>query len=118
MKQRWIDQAQEHWDAERPLETGRLLCRHIPLELRPVWAAEILAIAYSHIPTIPEIETILEIAHDRSRWPEAREAFSAMRKLTLQVEDPLYEGVFFMAENFCPADIAGFVVGVGRVKFN
>lgn len=99
MKQRLIDKVQEHWKAGRSLEAGRLLYENIPVELRPAWAAEVLAIARSHVPPIPEVEAVLEIASNPSRWPEARETFRAVRKLTLQAEEPLYEGVLILAEN-------------------
>lgn len=99
MKQEFIEEAQEHWQAGRSLEAGQLLYEHIPIKLRPAWAAEALALACSHVPTIPEVEAVLEIANDPPRWPEARDAFLAVRKLTLQAEEPLYEGVLILAEN-------------------
>jgi len=99
MKQRATDKAKELWNAGRALEAGRLLYERIPVELRPAWAAKILALACNYIPAIPEVEAVLEITSDPSRWPEAREAFSAVRKLTLRAKDPLYEAVLILAEN-------------------
>lgn len=103
MEEKLVDEARERWNAGRLLEAGRLLSERIPIELQPAWAAQVLAIARKHLPTIPEIETVLEIANDPSRWPEAYEALSAVRALTLQAEqqagEPLHLGVLVLAEN-------------------
>jgi hypothetical protein len=98
-----LDEACGYWNAGRLLEAGRLLCERIPMELRPAWAAEALAVACSRLPAIPEVKAVLEIAQYRSRWPEAREALSAVKALTLQAEEqaeePLYVGILVLAEN-------------------
>jgi len=99
MKQEFIDKARERWQAGHSLEAGRLLYEHIPSRLRPVWAAKVLDVAQSWVSTAPEVALVIEIAKDPSRWPEARDAFLAVRELTLQAGDPLCEGLLMLAEN-------------------
>lgn len=99
MNRELADEAKRLWDTGQSLEAGRLLYEHIPAKSRPIWAASVLVIAQRHVSALPEVETILAIANDPSRWREASDAFWAIRELTLQAKDPLCEGVLTLAEN-------------------
>ncbi|HEX8599913.1 MAG TPA: hypothetical protein VF952_15545 [Chloroflexia bacterium] len=83
-----IDEARQHWEAGQALEAGRILFEHLPEEARPNWAANVLALAARHFPTIPEVENVQAIAKspDTHIWLEAKEAFHQVRALTLRVE--------------------------------
>jgi len=99
-----VDNAYREWSSGDPLKAGRLIYEHLPNDLRPQWAASILNLCRSLIPSIPAIDAIHEIALDRSRWKEAHAAFQHVRDLTLKAEeskltDPIYAGVLYVAEN-------------------
>ena len=104
MNEELIAEAEKYWQAGQGLEAGRLLFEALPQSRRPGWGAEVLALVTQYVPSVPEIATVLEIANDKDRWDEARDAFSAVRALTLQAEKqrgapPVYEGMLMLAEN-------------------
>jgi hypothetical protein len=77
--------AEEAWREGRPLETGRLLYERIPVEDRPAWALGVLDACYAGQAGIPqEVESVREIARDRSRWSEGHAGFDAVRRLLLR----------------------------------
>lgn len=87
MIQKLIDEAKAYWDAGNSIDAGRILYELMHRKHRPAWAAEMLTIACRYIPPATEIEAVLEIANDPSRWHEAHDAFDAVRRnLTLQYE--------------------------------
>jgi len=104
MEYQYREKAWTFWNSGQPLEAGRVLYENLRQEQRPLWAAEVLEICLDLITLVPEIQSVYEIAKNPTRWKEAHSAFSAVRKLTLQMErhsnkDPIYSGVLHLAEN-------------------
>jgi len=104
MKQDIIIEASNRWSSGRALEAGRILYEYLPNDQRPLWAARILAHCLQLIRSVREIDTIYEIAMDKTRWKEAHEAFQPLRELTLKAErskstDEIYARILYLAEN-------------------
>ncbi|MBS1795538.1 MAG: hypothetical protein JSS81_16910 [Acidobacteria bacterium] len=104
MKNEVLKAALTFWSNGDPLKAGRLIYDRIPNDDRPAWAGNILRFCSRPIPPVPEIETVLEIAFDRSRWKQAHAAFSNVRTLTLAHEkagapDLPAGGILYLAEN-------------------
>lgn len=104
MQDNYIEQATNFWSSGNSLEAGRILYEHIPSELRPGWAANILHLCRSLRNPIAELDAVFEIAQDSSRWLEAYDAFRRLRKLVLQVEkmrvnDRIYLSILSLGEN-------------------
>jgi hypothetical protein len=99
MKRRFINESKVFWDSGEPIKAGEILYEHIRNDHRPVWAAAVLAYCQESFPLFPEIQTVLEIANESKRWPEAHEAFQAVRRLYfLQSEAPLDQDFLYLAE--------------------
>jgi hypothetical protein len=71
---------------EAGYEFGRDLFVALDAADRPAWAANVLAQCQSAVDAVPEIERILEIAADASRWKEGHVAFDATRDRILALE--------------------------------
>jgi hypothetical protein len=104
MKQSHIDEAALYWKSGKPLDAGRILYEHISNKHRPLWASGILDLSRKLINPVPEVDTVCEIAKTPLRWKEAYAAFTAVRMLTLRVEqdrvaEPLYKSILVVAEN-------------------
>jgi hypothetical protein len=104
LKQDIIIEASKRWSSGQTLEAGRILYEYLPNNQRPLWAARILAHCLQLIRSVREIDTIYEIAMDKTRWKEAHEAFGALRELTLKAERSksnyeIYAGILSLAEN-------------------
>jgi len=104
MKQDIILEVSNCWSSGRAFEAGRILYEYLPNDQRPLWAARILAHCLQLIRSVREIDTIYEIAMDKTRWKEAHEAFGALREFALNPErsrstDEIYAGVLDLAEN-------------------
>ncbi len=94
----YLAQAQRDWEAGRALDAGRVLYEHMPRQQRPAWAAHVLEFVKALVPKTPEIERLLEIARNPAKWPEAQEAFKAVRGLKVAAKDPLLEATLALAE--------------------
>jgi len=104
-----IDQARAYWQSGHQLHAGCILYERVPRELRPVWAASVLAAACRHIPMVPEIEAVLTFARNPNEWGDGAEGkcaeahgfFDAVRARTLQCENRnrLYKSILVLAEN-------------------
>jgi len=104
-----IRKAEDLWNANHPLEVGRLLFERIPREARPAWAAEILEVARGRIPPIPEVEAVIVFARSPETWGngsdsksrEAHNFFGAVRQYALKhkSKDTLLQNVLSLAEN-------------------
>jgi hypothetical protein len=82
-----LEQAAEFWRGGQSLAAGRLIFENLPTEVRPKWASRILrlVIERSGVRFSP-IEQVLRIADHAKGWRNARGAFSALRKATLDLE--------------------------------
>lgn len=104
MKRKFIAEARPFWEEGQPLRAGEILYEHIRNQHRPQWAAEVLEICRNLIPAVPEVDAVHDIAKDSKRWPQAHQAFSAVRELTLRAEraegsDDIYRAVLYVTEN-------------------
>lgn len=95
LRRQWI-----HGDA---LAVGQALWSHIPPAEQAKRAVAILRLSSTLRPNIPEVENVIAIGADPTRWADAHQAFSAVRSLTLREEaspsDQLYSLLLFLAEN-------------------
>jgi hypothetical protein len=99
MNQAVIDQAYEHWMADnRPLELGRVLYDNLTLEQRPLWAASILRLAYTRTRIVPEIDQLLKVAEDPTRWHEALQSLDSLRGITIVDKNVLHHEIVDMAQ--------------------
>ena len=99
-----IDELKRLWNGGRGVEVGGVLYEALPNDLRPAWAAEILALCGSQLPPIPVVEAVVAIGRDPRRWGEGHAAFRKVRELTLAEErsrrgGQAYECLLFVAEN-------------------
>jgi hypothetical protein len=102
-----IDLARAEWDAGRSLEAGRLLYDSLLPQERPAWAAAALELLRPRVRRIRQVDVVLALARDPSRWTEGHRAFQAVRELTLRAEqwaslgrrDPLRYAYLMLAEN-------------------
>jgi hypothetical protein len=103
----WLLTAKDHWrrggDA---LLAGRCLYERLAVHDRPSWACGVLDACSAGLSALPaELRTIREIALTPNRWHEAREAFQAVRKLTIAAESTTDNagapelGILYLAEN-------------------
>jgi len=103
MMKKYIKEAKPYWEGGDPLKAGELLYEHIRQNYRPLWALEVLELCIPLTKNIAEIDELCNIVRSPNRWPEAHEAFSSVRELTLETEnsssDPIYTGVLYLAEN-------------------
>jgi len=67
---------------------GRWIAERTPTEDQPRWSAAVLSVACERAPEFAEVATVVAIAGDPHRWPEAHEAFTAVRRLALGRDDP------------------------------
>jgi hypothetical protein len=96
--------ARRAWDRGDYLAAGRLLYECLAVQQRPPWAAAALIEVHDAAGPIAEIENLIVIAHIPDRWPEARQAFDALRQLTLKAEkegekDGPHRAILYLAEN-------------------
>jgi hypothetical protein len=100
-----IDAIRDLWATGQAQRAGWVIYEATPNKCRASWAADILELACSRVPTVPaQIQTVIAIARDAKRWQEAHAAFSAVRDLTLVEERShaggrVYESLLFVAEN-------------------
>lgn len=86
------------------LKAGETVYSRVANDDRPAWAAGILSACCDPCNSVPDALThVVLLAGDRSRWPEAHDAFSAVRQLTLAAErscddDPAHY-LLYVAEN-------------------
>jgi hypothetical protein len=103
-----LSQASEYWRDGRTLEAGRLIFENLSPDVRPKWAANILAsvVKRTGVKSSP-IEHILQIANHPSEWNKGHDAFSSARRLTLELdrlgerrsaEQTLLRRLLFLAE--------------------
>jgi hypothetical protein len=78
--------ARVFWDEERFLDCGRLLYESMSSDERVAWVVRLLRLASDHITRPEAVREVLLIAEERRRWHEAHDAFSKVRKATLELE--------------------------------
>jgi hypothetical protein len=82
-----MKQAAGYWREGKALDAGRLIFENLPSDIRPKWAGKILAsvVTRSGV-TLPEIERIIHLTDSPEQWPQGHDAFSAVRKRTIELE--------------------------------
>ncbi|HXF09776.1 MAG TPA: hypothetical protein VN625_03250, partial [Desulfuromonadaceae bacterium] len=80
MKRQFINEAKPFWETGNPLKAGEILYEHLRNEHRPIWAADILSHCQPLFRSFPGVSAVLEITENPKRWPEAYEAFQAIRE--------------------------------------
>jgi hypothetical protein len=89
-----------------PTQAGRaacLICDAIPMNLRPAWAAGILALACSRLPKVPaRVKAVIALGRARRRWwwnpwRLAHAAFGAVRDLTLAEDQSHARGEVYLS---------------------
>lgn len=80
--------ARDRW-LRRDWRTLSSLDAAVPLAMRPIWAADIVAVARATTPDLPEdssaaMALLVQIGEDQERWHESRQAFQQLRALTLR----------------------------------
>jgi hypothetical protein len=79
--------ARNLWKEGQALDAGKLIFESLPLELRPQWAARVLRLVVDRTGVTGQlIERVIGIANTPSDWGKAHDAFSALRKTTLELE--------------------------------
>jgi hypothetical protein len=104
MKLERTNEAYERWNSGDALFAGKIVYEQLPIQERPLWAARLLSRCAKVIPSVAAVEKVIEVALTPSLWPGAREAFDAVRALTLknergQASSVLYAPVLSLAEN-------------------
>ncbi len=71
------------WTAEDIGNVGKAIYDAVPIKDKPDWAASILLFV-SGDSICPDIQNLIDISIDDTRWFEAHDAFQKVRKLTLE----------------------------------
>ncbi len=72
-RQQIVRKALGLWKNEQPLQAGGIIFECIPVDMRYLWAFDILKFAYSLYPQNIEIDKVLEFAEHPEKWKEGRE---------------------------------------------
>ena len=88
MRNEDLEQAAVYWREGQPLEAGKLIFGNLPNSIRPKWASGILRLVLgrSEIHLAP-IERVLYLADTPEEWRNGHRTFSAVRELTLELDD-------------------------------
>ncbi len=81
--------ARPAWAAGRDLQAGRILYEGLPVARRPRWASGLLRVACTRVAPPAEVTHVLALVDDASRWAEARDAFLAIRDLSVDAPSSL-----------------------------
>jgi len=89
-----LTEAAKHWNEGNTLEAGKIIFENLPNDKRPVWAAQILKFAVDNSGTRnKEIDRVLDIAATPKEWKSAKNAFSKIRDLTLDIDKKRNRGL-------------------------
>jgi hypothetical protein len=90
----YAETATRSWRTGDVLEAGRVICEHLPIRLRPKWAAQLLRLAVLRSGIrVPAIEHVLYTADDPTEWCHAHRVFSVVRMSTLELESVPYDNL-------------------------
>lgn len=83
-----LSKARALWRNGQALEAGKLIFDSLPVETRPQWAARVLRLVVDRTEVKSQaIEHVIRIANTPSDWGKAHDAFSTLRKATLELEE-------------------------------
>ena len=80
-RQQIIQEAFGLWENEQPLLASGIIFECIPVDMRNLWAFDILKFAYSLYPQNIEIDKVLEFAEHPEKWSEGRENLLAAHRI-------------------------------------
>ncbi len=82
-----ISKARSLWKGGQALDAGRLIFENLPVERRPQWAARVMRLVLDRTAVKSQpIEHAICLANTPSEWSKAHDAFSALRRATLDME--------------------------------
>lgn len=83
-----VSRACDFWQKGQTLSAGQLLFDSIPVEARPQWAARVMRVVIDRTGVKSHaIEHAIRIANTPNEWYKAHDAFSTLRKATLELDD-------------------------------
>ena len=83
-----LDAAYKYWAANKSRDAGRVIFEHLPIEVRAIWAADILeAVTQQTKVDSAPIYQILQIARRPTEWAKAHDAFDVARDQLLKLLD-------------------------------
>ena len=74
LRQQIIERAFAYWNSNEARQAGVIIFETIPVNRRPVWAYEILKLAYLQFSKDHRIDAVLEFAAHPERWGEGRDS--------------------------------------------
>jgi hypothetical protein len=83
MSHAYQQRAREYWESGRPLQAGKMIYENLPKEFRPHWAGNVLDVGRRRFPQVREVDEVYFISCAAPHWERARQAFEAVRALTL-----------------------------------
>ena len=99
--------ARQQWDADDSYEAGKTIVEHIAEESRKDWAASALEHVYDLIEPKPEIDAVLDLAHNSEKWGQGTEAlYRAAHEIVYGVRltsneardiSPLEDAIYYLA---------------------
>jgi hypothetical protein len=93
-----VENTKQLWESGDAIQAGRIIFEAIPNAKRPSWAASVVSFCQPLFSVLPEINEVLTIAQNSSRWREAYEAFQAVRRANLANRDAALENYYRVGE--------------------
>jgi hypothetical protein len=113
-----LERAAEYWRGGQPLEAGRLIYEHLPLQARPKWAARIFRSVLGKSGVQPSLfEQVLYTADHQAMWGNGHRAFSILRASTLKL-DELQRTRGLTKEETLLGDLLSLAELVAKVTYN
>ncbi|MFL5318278.1 MAG: hypothetical protein ACJ790_01380 [Myxococcaceae bacterium] len=94
-----MDEAERLWNEGNARAAGKLLFERLAPEDRPNWAGAVLFAATVGMDLPKEVNEVFRCCFAPAAWPEAKEAFQAVRGLSRQPQDVVETGMLLLAEN-------------------
>jgi len=82
-----LSEARSLWKKGNALDAGKLIFENLPVGTRPQWAARVLRLVVDRTGVKSQpVELAISIANTPNDWGKAHDAFSTLRKATLELE--------------------------------
>jgi len=97
------DNLRREWKTGDAVAVGRCIMEPLTAEEQVIRALKLLKVCLNCFRQIPELNSVIAVASDPSRWAEAHKVFSDIRRLTLKEErkrtNDIYYSLLYIAEN-------------------
>jgi len=97
------DNLRREWKTGDAVAVGRCIMEPLTAEEQVIRALKLLKVCLNCFRQIPELNSVIAVASDPSRWAEAHKVFSDIRRLTLKEErkrtNDIYYSLLHIAEN-------------------